>query len=196
MVATSTANASLVVTASLLDSNNATGDGGAISLLSGSAALTSSTVSNNVAGGDGGGLSIKVSAPSLVAANRMLTRSTLHAQGSAAAQLSSVVLLGNQASSFGGAVVLAGTSRAQLLAAQGVMAGNRALLGGGMALLSPHFAVRSVLIADNVADRGGAIDVKTDFAPAAAACAAAAASGVTCTSPLQDLNFTGYVGTL
>jgi hypothetical protein len=63
--------------------------------------------------------------------------------------------------------------------------------GGAAALHAPLFAMHGVLVADNGAGKGGAVHVATDFAPAAAACAASAAQGLDCTAPLQDLNFTG-----
>jgi hypothetical protein len=57
------APASLTVTSTVMDSNVATSDGGALALLSGSVSLTSGAVSSNTAGADGGGISVKVRTP-------------------------------------------------------------------------------------------------------------------------------------
>ncbi len=167
----SLALASLSLTNSVFDGNVATVDGGALSLLSGAATLVGGALSSNVAGADGGGVSVK---------------------GAARAALSGVALMGNAAGVFGGAVALAGSGGAALVLTRGAMAGNTAgVAGGAAALHAPLFAMHGVLVADNAADKGGAVHVATDFAPAAAACAASAAQGLDCTAPLQDLNFTG-----
>ena len=122
----------------------------------------------------------------------LTSRACFAPQGSASAHLNSVALLGNSAASFGGGVALAGADSAALLLNSGMLAGNNAgVAGGGGALHAPGFQLLGTLVADNGADRGGGIHVATDFAPAAAACAAAAATGADCQSPLQDLNFTG-----
>jgi hypothetical protein len=105
-----------------------------------------------------------------------------------------VALVGNRAAAFGGAAALAGADGASLVVSAGVLAGNTAGVGGGAAALhAPLFAMQAALVADNTATRGGGLHVSTDFAPAAATCAAAAAAGTDCASPLQNLNFSGCV---
>jgi hypothetical protein len=121
----------------------------------------------------------------------------LMSQGTARASFSRVAFLGNSAGMFGGGAVLGGSTGAGFVVTGGAMAGNRAGTGGGAtALLASAFAMQSVLLVDNAADRGGGVHVATDFAPAAAACLAAASAGVQCASPLQDLNFRGCVHSL
>lgn len=101
-----------------------------------------------------------------------------------------MALLGNQAAQFGGAVILSDDKGASLALSGGLIAGNTAGTGGGaVALHSPAFALDSATLADNSADRGGAVHLATDFSVSLNACATYAG----CAAPLHELNFTGYV---
>lgn len=101
-----------------------------------------------------------------------------------------MVLLGNQAAQFGGAVILSDDNGASLAISGGLIAGNTAGTGGGaVALHSPAFTLDTATLADNSADRGGGVHLATDFSVSLNACAMYPG----CTSPLHELNFTGYV---
>lgn len=106
------------------------------------------------------------------------------------AALSSVALLGNQATQSGGALILAGGNGSGLVISGGLIAGNGAgTAGGAVALHSPAFVLSEVAIADNSADRGGAVHMATDFGASMKGCATLPG----CDAPLNALNFTGYV---
>ena len=74
-----------------------------------------------------------------------------------------------------------------------MIAGNDAGTGGGaVALHSPAFMLSAAALADNSADRGGGVHLATDFAASINSCATFPG----CIAPLDELNFTGYVGRL
>lgn len=88
-------------------------------------------------------------------------------------------------------MILAGGNGSSLVISGGLLAGNGAGTGGGaVALHSPAFMMSAAAFADNSADRGGGVHLATDFGAAMDGCAASSV----CNAPLNELNFTGYVG--